>query len=53
MPACCQLCPILVQPPQVPRKGINIAGIACAVLIGTGAISGERETGTIEMLLTR
>lgn len=34
-------------------KGINIAGIACAVLIGTGAISGERETGTIEMLLSR
>ncbi|MCA8971856.1 MAG: ABC transporter permease subunit [Planctomycetes bacterium] len=34
-------------------KGINIAGIACAVLIGTGSISGERENGTLDMLLSR
>lgn len=34
-------------------KGINIAGIACAVLIGTGSIAGERENGTLDMLLSR
>lgn len=34
-------------------KGTNIVGIACAVLIGTGAIAGERETGTLEILLSR
>ena len=34
-------------------KGVNIAGLSCAVLIGTGAIAGERETGTLEMLLSR
>lgn len=34
-------------------KDCNIVGIACAVLIGTGAIARERETGTLEFLLSR
>ncbi len=34
-------------------KGVNIVSIAAAVLIGTGAIAGERETGTLEFLLSR
>jgi len=34
-------------------KGINVCGIAIAVLLGTGIISRERETGTLEMLLSR
>ena len=34
-------------------KGCNIVGIACAVLLGTGAFAGERENGTLEFLLSR
>ena len=34
-------------------KDCNVVGIACAVLIGTGAIARERETGTLEFLLSR
>lgn len=34
-------------------KGCNIVGIACAVLMGTGAIARERETGTLEFLFSR
>jgi ABC-2 type transport system permease protein len=31
----------------------NVVGIACAVLMGTGMIARERESGTIEFLLSR
>jgi ABC-type transport system involved in multi-copper enzyme maturation permease subunit len=34
-------------------KGCNIVGIACAVLMGTGAIARERENGTLELLFSR
>ena len=34
-------------------KGVNIISIATAVLLATGTIAGERETGTIEFLLSR
>ena len=34
-------------------KGVNICGVAAAVLIGTGAIARERENRTLEFLLAR
>jgi ABC-type transport system involved in multi-copper enzyme maturation permease subunit len=34
-------------------KGCNIVGIACAVLMGTGAIARERESSTLEFLMSR
>jgi ABC-2 type transport system permease protein len=34
-------------------KGVNVVGIACAVLIGTGLIARERENHTLEFLLAR
>ncbi len=34
-------------------KSANTVGIATAVLIGTGAIAGERENSTLELLLSR
>ena len=34
-------------------KGVNVAGIACAVLLGTALIARERENQTLEFLLAR
>ena len=34
-------------------KGVNIVGIAAAVLVGTGLIARERENQTLEFLLSR
>jgi len=34
-------------------KGSNVAGIACAILLGTGLIARERENHTLEFLLAR
>lgn len=34
-------------------KGVNIVGIAGAVLLGTGIVARERENGTLEYLLSR
>lgn len=34
-------------------KGTNVAGIACAILLGTGLIARERENHTLEFLLSR
>jgi ABC-2 type transport system permease protein len=34
-------------------KGVNVVGIACAVLIGTGLVARERENHTLEFLLAR
>lgn len=34
-------------------KGVNIVGIAAAVLLGTGLIARERENNTLEFLLSR
>lgn len=34
-------------------KGVNIVGISCAVLLGTGMIARERENQTLEFLLGR
>ena len=34
-------------------KGINVAGISCAVLLGTGMIARERENQSLEFLLAR
>ncbi|PIE25590.1 MAG: hypothetical protein CSA62_00860 [Planctomycetota bacterium] len=38
---------------QYYMNNCNVVGIACAVLMGTGAISRERESGTLEFLLSR
>ena len=38
---------------QMYFKGINIIGIACACLFGTGIIARERENQTLEILLSR
>ena len=34
-------------------KGVNLAGLACAVLVGTGLFARERESMTLEFLLAR
>ena len=34
-------------------KGVNVVGLACAVLLGTGMIARERENHTLEFLLAR
>ncbi len=34
-------------------KGVNVAGIACGVLLGTAMIARERENQTLEFLLAR
>ena len=34
-------------------KGVNVAGIACAVLLGTAMVARERENLTLEFLLAR
>ncbi|MFQ5506251.1 MAG: ABC transporter permease, partial [Planctomycetota bacterium] len=34
-------------------KGVNVVGIACAVLLGTSTVARERESGTLELLLSR
>jgi ABC-2 type transport system permease protein len=34
-------------------KGVNIVGLACAVLLGTGIVARERENQTLEFLLAR
>lgn len=34
-------------------KGVNVAGIACAVLLGTAIVARERENQTLEFLLAR
>ncbi|MEO0480633.1 MAG: ABC transporter permease subunit [Planctomycetota bacterium] len=34
-------------------KGVNIVGIAAAILLGTGMVSRERENQTLEFLLSR
>ncbi|MCC6672374.1 MAG: ABC transporter permease [Planctomycetes bacterium] len=34
-------------------KGVNVVGIACAVLLGTGVVARERENQTLEFLLGR
>lgn len=38
---------------QMYFKGINIIGISCACLFGTGIIARERENQTLELLLSR
>ena len=34
-------------------KGVNVAGIACSVLLGTALVARERENQTLEFLLAR
>ena len=38
---------------QVFFKGVNICGSAAAVVVGTGLIARERESHTLEFLMTR
>ena len=38
---------------QIFFKGVNVVGIASAILLGTGLISRERENHTLEFLLAR
>ena len=38
---------------QIFLKGVNVVGISCAVLLGTGMVARERENQTLEFLLGR